>query len=386
MFLLALKMLVGDTGKYLGMVFGVSFAAFLMTQQGAIFWGLMSRTYGFIGDASSHDVWVMDPKVQQVDDRKPMRDVETNRVRGIEGVEWAVPMFRSLVQARVTGQTAQTCNLIGLDDASLIGGPPVMLEGRLEDLRRTDAVIVNDAGARGLLARELPDGTREPIKVGDTLELNDRRAVVVGICQTTRTFQSQPVLFTTYGRAVQYAPSERSTLSFVLAKAKPGVEIGELANRITQSTGLAAYTREQFESKTLGFWMRNTGIPINFGISVALGFIVGAAICGQTFYQFTADNLKHFGALKAMGATNLRLLGMILLQAIVVGLKGYGLGVGLAAFFGWRTGMGKGELAFALTNTHLIFTGVAVTLIMLIAATLSLTRVMRLEPAVVFKG
>jgi len=34
-----------------------------------------------------------------------------------------------------------------LDDATLIGGPPVMLEGKIEDLRRSDAVIVDIDGA-----------------------------------------------------------------------------------------------------------------------------------------------------------------------------------------------------------------------------------------------
>jgi putative ABC transport system permease protein len=387
MFLLALKMLVGDTGKYLGMIFGVSFAALLMTQQGAIFWGLMSRTYGFIEDAGSFDVWVMDKQVQHVDDRKPLRSVDVLRVRGIEGVEWAVPMFKSLVQARVTGQTFQSCNLVGLDDATMIGGPPEMLEGKLEDLRRTDAVIVDINGAQGLLAKVSDDGkTKTPIKVGDTLELNDRRALVVGICRVTRTFQSQPVIFTTYSRAVQYAPSERNALSFVLVKAKPGQPLDDLCKRITTATNRAAYTRSEFENKTLTFWMKNTGIPINFGISVLLGFIVGAAICGQTFYQFTADNLKHFGALKAMGATNFKLLGMILLQALVVGLKGYGLGVGLAALFGWRMGNGKAELAFTMTPQLLVLTAIATTLIMLMSAALSLSKVLRLEPAIVFKG
>ena len=92
--------------------------------------------------------------------------------------------------------------------------------------------------------------------------------------------------------------------------------------------------------------MTNTGIPINFGIAVGLGFIVGTAIAGQTFYNFTLDNLRHFGALKAMGASNGTLLRMILLQALVVGSLGYGLGVGGAALFG--SVLGSTELAFKL--------------------------------------
>ena len=83
------------------------------------------------------------------------------------------------------------------------------------------------------------------------------------------------------------------------------------------------------------YYMVYTGIPINFGITAFLGFLVGTAIAGQTFYNFTLENLRQFGCLKAMGATNLRIVSMILLQALIVGLLGYGLGVGLASVFGW---------------------------------------------------
>jgi HlyD family secretion protein len=81
----------------------------------------------------------------------------------------------------------------------------------------------------------------------------------------------------------------------------------------------------------------STGIPVNFGITIALGFIVGAAVAGQTFYLFTLENLKHFGALKAMGVNNRRLIATILLQALSVGAIGFALGTGLTALFFERT-------------------------------------------------
>ena len=126
---IALKMLMGDRGKYLGIVMGLTFASLIMTQQPAIFLGLMSRSYSFISDVGLPDIWVMDEKVQFVDDIKPLQDTELYRVRGISGVEWAMPMYKGLLKARLTDGTFQTCNVVGLDDATLIGGPPVMLEG-----------------------------------------------------------------------------------------------------------------------------------------------------------------------------------------------------------------------------------------------------------------
>ncbi len=383
---IALKMLMGDTGKYIGIVMGLTFASLIMTQQPAIFLGIMSRTYSFIADVGLPDIWVMDSKVQFVDDIKPLQDTELYRVRGISGVEWAMPMYKGLLKARLTDGTFQTCNVVGLDDATLIGGPPIMLEGKLDDLRRSDSVIVDIDGARDKLGKPspIPGGKAIPLKIGDNLELNDRRAIVVGIAKVTRTFQSQPVIYTTYSRAKSYAPKERKLLSFVLVKAKKGQDLAELTRSIREKTGLAAYTQTEFITLTYEYFMHNTGIPINFGISVLLGFIVGAAIAGQTFYNFTLENLRQFGVLKAMGTSNWTLLRMILLQAVLVGSIGYGLGVGLTALFGFA--MRHTILAFKFPWQLLLFSGAGVSLICIFAAIISILKVIRLEPAIVFKG
>jgi len=383
---IAIKMLMGDRGKYLGIIMGLTFASLIMTQQPAIFLGLMSRSYSFITDVGLPDIWVMDEKVQFVDDIKPLQDTELYRVRGISGVQWAMPMYKGLLKSRLADGTFQTCIVVGLDDATLIGGPPVMLEGKIDDLRRSDGVIVDIDGAIDKLGKPspTPGGKPIPLQVGDSMELNDHRAIVVGIAKVTRTFQSQPVVYTTYSRAKNYAPRERKLLSFVLVKAKPGQDLAELARRIRATTGLAAYTREEFKTLTYEYFMKNTGIPINFGISVLLGFIVGAAIAGQTFYNFTLENLRQFGVLKAMGTSNWTLLRMILLQAVLVGTIGYGLGVGLTALFGYS--MRHSILAFKFPWQLLMFSGAGVSLICVFAALVSIIKVIRLEPAIVFKG
>jgi putative ABC transport system permease protein len=387
---IAIKMLVGDRAKYIGILIGLTFASLLITQQTAIFCGLMTRTFGAISDLGQPDIWVMDKKVQFIDDIKPMQDTELYRVRGVSGVQWAVPLYKGLIRARLDNGNFQTCNVIGLDDATLIGGPPKMVAdstgavGRLEDLRRSEAVIVDEFGANDKLAK-MPtgDGKPIPLKIGDTLELNDHRAVVVGLCQVSRTFQSQPVVYTTYSRATTFAPQERKLLSFVLVKAADGVNQSELCRRITQATGLGAFTRLEFVWMTVNYFMKYTGIPINFGISVALGFFVGTIIAGQTFYNFTLDNLKYFGTLKAMGADGRMLLRMILVQAVLVGTIGYGLGVGLASIFGMVTA--RTELAFWMPWQLLAISAFAVMLICVISAFISIYKVMRLEPAIVFK-
>ena len=385
MYYYALKMLIGDRAKYIGIIIGLTFASLLITQQSAIFAGVMSRTFSFLTDVALPDIWVVDPQVQYIDDIKPMQDTRVLRIRGVAGVEWAVPLYKGALRARLDNGTFQTCIAIGLDDETLIGGPPQMVTGSVSDLRRSDGVIVDEMGAQGKLARRGPDGTRIPLRVGDTLELNDHRVFVVGICKVTQTFQANPVIYTTYSRATTFAPQERKLLSFVIAKTKAGEDPEAVCARIREATGLTAYTPAKFKELTFYYYLKYTGMPINFLTAVALGFIVGITISGQTFYNFTLVNLRYFGTLMAMGTTNRTLLKMILFQALIVGVIGYGLGVGLASAWGALLS-GRTQIAFYLPWQLLVITAAAVLFICLSAAALSIRKVMKLEPAVVFRS
>jgi putative ABC transport system permease protein len=220
--------------------------------------------------------------------------------------------------------------------------------------------------------------------VGDVLELNDNRALVVGIARITRSFQNLPTIFTTFSRATDMAPRERRNLSYILAKPAPGVTAQELCERIGEATGLAAYPSGAFKWMTVNYFLRFTGIPINFGLSVMLGFLVGTVITGFMFYNFTLDNLRYFATFKAMGASDVKLMLMLLLQAVTVGVLGYGMGVGLTGLFGMSAQ--NAPIAFYLTWQLLVVAGCAIIIICMLAAMLSIRKVISLEPGVVFKG
>ncbi len=376
---IALKMLTGDRGKYLGIIFGVAFASLLMAQQMAIFVGIMRRTTSQIRDVTDAGLWVMDPATRYVDEVRPLTDTDLQRVRGVPGVAWAVPFYKGLVQVRAADGTFRQVILLGLDDATLIGGPRTLVRGTLADLRRPDAVIVDEAGYDLLWPGE-------PVTLGKTLEMGDRRAVLVGICQASAPFQTWPVLYTRYSQAQRFVPGDRHHLSFVLAQAEPGRPAREVAAAVGRQTGLLALTGEDFGRKTIAYYFQSTGIPINFGITVALGFLVGVAIAGQTFYLFTMENLKQFGALKAMGVTDRSLVGMILLQAVVVGLVGYGLGMGATAAFFEATKHSTHLRGLFLPWQVMAASAAAVLLIVVLSSLLSIRRVLVLEPAVVFRA
>jgi putative ABC transport system permease protein len=372
----ALKMLFGDRAKYLMLLCGLTFAVMLIVQQGSIFWGLMIWSQSSISNLNV-PIWVTDPGIAQVDEVKPIADTAVDRVRSVPGVEWAVPLYKGLLRARLSNGEYHQITLTGLESSTLIGRPAEILDGRFEDILQPDAVALDQWAVARM-------GGPTVMKVGTIFELNDKLARVVAIAKTQKSFTNIPVVYTTYERAIRYVPRERRILSYVLAKAKDGIPVEEVTKRIHEQTGLGAFTAEEFGWKTIWWVLKNTGIGTNFGTTILLGFIVGMVIAGQTFYLFTVENLRQFGALKAMGASTFALARMILLQAFTVGLTGYGIGIGLATVFGFLTAQ-SGGFPFIETWQLLLLVLVALLAICTFSALISIVKLARLEPGIVFR-
>jgi putative ABC transport system permease protein len=226
----------------------------------------------------------------------------------------------------------------------------------------------------------------QPIQLGREFELNDRRARLVGICKASAPFTTLPVIYSRFSTVRGFVPRQRNLMNFILAQPRNDDEAQATCSAIANQTGLAAYTRNEFFWKTVGYFLSTTGIPVNFGITIGLGFLVGAAVTAQTFYLFTIENLKQFGALKAMGVTNSRILLMVGLQALLVGFVGYGIGIGLTAGFFEVTKNITHLAGLYLQPLAAIGVGIAVLVIILLSAIVASIKVLVLEPAVVFRG
>jgi putative ABC transport system permease protein len=375
----AWQMLTGDRAKYLGLIFAIAFSSFLMSHQTSIFTGLMNRTRSQIADVRDAPIWVMDPKTQYVDEVKALTDQDLFRIRGVEGVEWAVPLYKGLSRARGPAGKFRAVILMGLDDASLVGAPRDLALGNLDSLREPDSIIVDRVGYKFFFPGE-------PLELGRTLEMNDRLVRVAGVANSSAPFQNLPVFYTRYSQAITYVGRERNLMSFVLVKPSTGVSAAEVRTRVEAATQLKAITTDDFGWETIWYYIRNTGIPVNFGLTVAIALVVGTVVAGQTFYIFTIENLKQFGALKAIGVTNRRIMAMILLQAMVVGVIGYCLGMAMTATFFEVTKDNLDLRGFRLPWEIMAGTGVVVLVIVTLASLISIRRVLVLEPAVVFRG
>ncbi len=197
----ALKMLVADRAKYFGLIFAIAFASFLLANQISIFIGIMTRPSSQIQDVVDADIWVMDPQTLYSDEVYALRDYDLYRVRSVPGVEWAVPLYKGLGRAKGPDGRFRTVILLGVDDASLVGAPRKMLLGSIHDLDQPDAAIIDRAGFLYFFPGE-------PLQAGKTLQMNEKRVLIVGISDASAPFQSFPVLHTRYSQALGFVGRE----------------------------------------------------------------------------------------------------------------------------------------------------------------------------------
>jgi len=377
-------MLFGDRGKYLMLVSGITFSTLLMTQFPSVFCGIMTWTYANMFNSRA-EIWVMDPKAEQSLDNKPLRDTDVNRVRSVDGVAWAAPYFQGAMQARMPDGNFKLITLVGLDATTLAGAPAHVLQGSFDDLRLPNTVFTDEFGLeRFSEGQHHADGSARRIGIGDTIEINDREARIVGVANARRSFTGGPFVFTTYDRAVLYAPQQRKMLTFILAAPQSGMSAEEVCRRIEAETGLQAMTEEEFRWSTIWWYVRNTGIPFAVGSIVIIGAVVGMIIGAQTFYAFVLENLRNFAALKAMGASNFRVTGMLVVQALTTGFIGFGLGVGLSSIvlrFFVRLGKVGVYTPWQLpVGVFAVVMGISA-----LSALMGIVRVARTEPAIVFR-
>jgi putative ABC transport system permease protein len=375
----ALRMLTGDRAKYFGLVFAIAFCTFLLENQTSIFANILKRTASQILDVTDAEVWVMDPRTEYWEQTRALKDTDLTRVRGVPGVQWAVRLFKGNPVAKTLAGKFAVSFLVGLDDATLAGAPRKMLMGSWARLREPDSVVVDKAGYILLFPGE-------PLELGRTLEMNDHRVTIVGISDASAPFVSLPVMHARYSQAVNFLGRERTQLSFVIARPAAGVSPEELTARIHAQTGLRARTTDEFMWDCVRYYLKNTGIPVNFGITIGVALVVGTVVAGQTFYLFTVENLRQFGALKAIGVTNWRLVGMILLQAGTTTALGFALGTGMAATFFEITAHKLATRGIVLMWQCVALTGGCMLFVAVVASILSIRRVLVLEPAAVFRA
>jgi len=369
------KLLVNDRGKFFALLIGITFAVFLMMQMTALFAGILNKAFSPVTNIGA-TMWIMDPAVNTASGPIPMPGYVLDAARSMNGVSYAVPLFLGGALVKLTNGTYQSVNVVGLDDQSLFGRPELE-QGNIQDIYADNTFFVVDDPEIGKLGNP---------KIGTTFELNDHQGKIVGIARVVSNgLNGTPTLYTTYNRAIEYLPSTRFTLSYVLVQPKNDAAIPGIKQQVAR-LGYVALTRAEFDQQISNFYVYQTGIGTNILLMTVISFIVGLSISGQTFYTFILENLEKFGALKAIGAKGRELVYMILFMAFFTALIGYGLGIGLVTLM---IAIAKSRLPnYAATITYGNL-GLAFGMVLLIAGISSyigVRKVLKIEPFDIFRG
>lgn len=417
---IAVKMLLGDRAKYVGLLFGITFTSFLVTFASSYFCGFMTRGFALIAENSGADVWVMDPAVDSTEQTINIPDSALSRVRSVDGVLSAMPLALATADARFPNGRFQSFQLIGVDDATLFGLPPLRDDVSSAVLRTPDAVVVDPGGTEGKLQtpaladdqwpygqphlhvpapelattlyRLIPDSfkphldipTRE-LAAEDQLLVNDHRVVVRARSKALPRYPPRPLMYTTLSNASRMLLPERHYLTFVVAKAAPGVSPRELAARIHVLTGLKARSSDDFETDTVNWYLINSEDVGDMASMISVAMLVGFGVTGVMLYMFTTDSLKQYAVLKAMGANSRLLLAMIFVQSGLCALLGTGLGLGLCAIVG-QIAIVEFDYPFRMMWFTPVVGGLMVILVSVVAAMISARPILKLEPGIVFAG
>jgi len=297
-------------------------------------------------------------------------------VRSIAGVRYAVPLFSGVGLVHLKDGSYQAASIVGLDDSSLFGRPR-LLQGKIEDIYGENGFIV---------VRDADFGKLHNPEIGSEFEINDNRAVIVGVAKVTISgLFGIPTLYTTYKRAIQYLPTARFTTAFILVEPKTAEDIPHIKDAVHR-LGYVALTEDEFITQTTRWYEFHTGLGMNILIMTVVSFIVGLSISGQTFYTFIIENLERFGALKAIGAKGSELVGMILFQSAFTALTGYGLGIGLCASLIALAKARLPDYAAVVTFQSLAIALVMVLIIVAISSYIGVRRVLRIEPFDIFRS
>ncbi len=372
---LAVRNLFHDRVRLAVTLTGIIFAVVLVAIQTGLFIGFTTTTSNVI-DNSGADFWITAAGVKYIETGVPFSEKKLYHARAVPGVADAQKYIVRFGQWKRPDGGNTSCEIIGVDPDSRMGGPWKLVEGSAGDLKLDDTVIVDRFYAQKLNVTH----------VGQAVEIQGVRARVVGLTEGIRTFTTSPLVFTSFKSARRYSGLGEDQTVFLLVKAAPGAHLEQVRAALAAClTDVDVHTTKEFSSMTTNYWMFGTGAGLTVIMAAVLGLLVGMVVVAQTIYAATTDHIREYGTLKAMGATNGYIYRIILQQAAVSALAGYAVGILIASAAAAYASRGGGA--------NIVLPGpvraglVAVTLFMCSsAAMVSINKVTKVDPAMVFKG
>lgn len=371
--LLAWRNLAHDRVRLVVTLVGIVFSVVLMGMQTGLLVGFTRTTAGLVEHARA-DLWVVPKGTLDVDLGGPLDERRRYQAMAVPGVARVEPYFINFARWHKPGGGTESIQLVGFPIDGTLAGPWQLVEGQREDLRRPDAVIVDRLYARKLGVE----------RIGDTVEINGRRARVVGFTQGVRTFTQSPYVFATLANVRHFVGAPERTVGYLLIALQPGADAAQVEADIeARIPEVEVYQAAAFAKSSSDYWLYTTGAGFSLVISALLGLVVGVVIVAQTLYASTIDRLPEYATLKAMGAPASYLYRIIVTQAAIGAAVGYGVGLAIVEVLVWAS---RNASAAPILPPWLAGALGLLTLAMCIAAAvISIRKVMSIDPVGVFR-
>lgn len=371
---LARRNLFHDKVRFLATLTGIVFSVVLATVQLGLFESFTAATANII-TRSQADLWIKSHNVAYLEAAVPFSEQKRYQALGVPGVAQVEKYIVQFGEWKLPNGAMVVVLVVGVDPDAPMGGPWNLTTGRWNDAKAADAVIVDELYRPKLGITHL----------GQSVEIRDHRARVVGFTSGIRTFTTSPTVFTSFKNAQYYARLQADQTLYLLVRAAPGVDLHDLKRRLAaRLQDVDVLTTAEWRRAQQRYWMFGTGAGFTVLLAAVLGVLVGVVVVAQTIYAATVDHIREYGTLKAMGASNHYIYRVILQQAAISGCLGYAIGMALSL----GIAVLSRESATAILVPWWLVVGMfGVTLGMcMVASIVSINKVTRIDPVMVFKG
>lgn len=354
-------------------VTGVGFAVLLMTVQSGLLIGFATTTSSLV-DRAQADLWIVPRGATDVDQAGEMLERQKYRALEVPGVASVDSLVVRFAEWKRPDGGTQSVIVVGIDPVEPALQPWNFIAGSTEDLSSANAIVIDELYSQKLGVSQ----------VGQTVEIMNRRARVVGITSRIRTFTQSPYVFTSLKNAKKLAALPDDKTTYLLVRAQPGTDVAKLRDAMQAALpSLDVWTSRGFSWQTRFYWLVTTGSGTALLIAAILGVIVGLVIVSQTLYSATVERMQEYATIRAMGASNNFLRAIILRQSLLSGTAGYLLGAAVAIGI---AGLADRSSAAPSLPFWLLLLLAVITLAMCVGASLiSIRKVLNVDAASVFK-
>jgi putative ABC transport system permease protein len=371
---IARKNLLHDKVRFAVALAGITFAVVLITIQLGIYLAFLANVSVLI-DHTDADLWVTAHGLENFDFGRPFGEKKLYEVQEIPGVRWAEKYLLGWGYWKTPGGSQETVQMVGYNPETMVGAPWNIVRGNPQDVKYFNSVFYDEAETNRL--GNLP--------IGAETEINGHRVRVAGITRGARSFIQSPYIFTSFKNAINLSAINKGNTVYVLVKVAAGYSVEEVKRRLqAQVADVDVYTAREFSRKTRDYWMTNTGTGMALLSIAVMGVVIGTVIVANTIYTSTTEHLKEFGTLKAIGASNWDLYKIIIEQALVNSVIGYA--VGMFVSYWVIQVIKKGHLQVLLPWPVLAGIYVLTACMCLWSSVLSIYKVTKIDPALVFKS